>query len=333
MFTSSAPLSEKIRQNAATISLVSSIVVLGLKALAYYHSHSAAILSDALESVVNVLAAIVALGVIIYVSQPADREHPYGHGKMEYFSAAFEGGMIFFASLMILSEAIKYFYGENKPRDLEEGIAIVCFATTINLALGLYLRHVGRAQNSETLQASSAHVLSDCWSTGGVIVGLFIVKWTGIYWLDPLMAVLVALNLGYEGFRIVKKSLNALIDGMDTEALQNLSEAIKANQTEGVIDIHHVRSIRSGRFHHIDAHIVVPEFWDVKIVHAMTHEFEGQVVKTYKYDGEFAFHVDPCGQNFCRSCRVSPCHIRKKDFEFNPDFSVEHLIDGPRYTV
>lgn len=333
MSTNSATISEKIRQQAALISLISSIVVLALKALAYYHTQSAAILSDALESVVNLLAALVALGVIIYASQPADREHPYGHGKMEYFSSAFEGGMIFFAALMILNEVVQYFFGENQPRELNQGIMIIFAATVVNLALGLYLRYVGRTQNSEALQASSAHVLSDCWTTAGVILGLFLVKWTGLNWLDPLVAVLVAINLGFEGIRIVKKALNALIDGMDTEALQNLSEAIKANQTDGVIDIHHVRSIRSGKFHHIDAHVVVPEFWDVKAVHAMTHDFEGQVVKSYKYDGEFAFHVDPCGQRFCRSCRVSPCHIRKKEFEFNPDFSVEHLIDGPRYTV
>lgn len=325
--------SEKIRLRAAYLSLFASVLVLALKAFAYYQTHSAAILSDALESVVNVAGAMVALWVIHYVSQPADREHPYGHGKMEYFSSAFEGGMVFFASIMILIEVSKYFYQDYQTRELEQGIVIIVLASVVNVCLGLYLRYVGNSENSEALKASSAHVISDCWTTAGVVFGLFLVKWTGIKWLDLAVAIIVALHLGYEGFRIVRRSINALIDGMDTEALQNLSEAINANRLDGVIDIHHVRSIRSGKFHHIDAHVVVPEFWDVKKVHELTHDFEAKVVKAYKYDGEFAFHVDPCGQRFCSSCRVVDCKVRKKEFQFNPHFSVEHLIDGPKYTV
>jgi len=324
--------SDKVRLRAAIISLLVSLVVLGIKTLAYFQTYSTAILSDALESIVNVVAAIVALFVVFYVSQPADREHPYGHGKLEYFSSAFEGGMIFFAAIMVIHETLKSFWAGIPLKNIEQGIAFIVLANLLNLILGFYLKRVGRKENSEALKASGAHVLSDTWTTAGVIVGLFIVKWTGWLWADPLIAGAVAVHLAYEGYKIVVRSINGLIDGIDHDDLKHLANSINKNRTEGVIDIHRVRAIRSGKFHHIDAHIVVPMFWDVKKVHDITHEFEQKVVNSYRYDGEFAFHVDPCNQRYCQICRVQNCHLRLKEFEKEKSFSVEHLIEGAHYS-
>ncbi len=319
----------KARNFAATISVVASSAIFGLKIWAYKETHSAAVLSDALESIVNVVASVVALFVVRFASQPADSEHPYGHGKAEYFSSAFEGGMIFFAALLIGYESVKALFFGEELHQLEFGLVIVGAAALINLILGLYLKKVGIKHNSEALKASGAHVLSDVWTTGGVMVGLGLVMLTGIRWLDPLMAILVALQLCYSGFKIVKESIDALIDATDDDALKKLVDSFQKNRMLGVIDIHHLRVIRSGHFHHVDAHIVVPEFWNVADTHNMTHDFEKLVVQDYHADGEIAFHIDPCKQGYCSVCDVLDCPIRVSEFKQRKEFKVENLTAGP----
>lgn len=319
---------EKARRQAAIASLIVSMLVLSLKAAAYVKSGSSAVLSDALESIVNVLTACVALFVIHFAAQPADTDHPYGHGKAEYFSAAFEGGLIFFAAVAILLESARSLWFGVHLRDIGEGIVLTSLATVLNFTAALYLRWVGRRQKSEALQASSAHLLSDVKTTVGVVLGLFLVHATGFTWVDPLIAVVVALWLAYEGYTIARRSVGALIDELDEAGLTVLAESIRRHRRTGVIDIHLMRSIRSGSFHHIDAHLVVPEFWDVLRAHETAHGFEKSVMQDYPFDAEFAFHLDPCRAKFCPICSVEPCPIRKKPFVAPPEFAVKDLL-GP----
>lgn len=314
------------RRRAAWISLVASVLLLGLKGGAAWITGSTAVLSDALESIVNVVTAAVALGVIRFASEPADREHPYGHGKAEFVSAAFEGGLIVFAAIAISLEAFRSLWQGAELRELDLGLALVAAAAAANLVLGLYLRRVSRRANSETLAASSAHVLSDVKTTAGVLLALFLVRITGWTWIDPVLAVIVAGMLAWEGVRIVRRSFSGLIDATDVDSLEVLAQAIRQHRRPGVIEIHHLRAIRSGSFHHIDAHLVVPEFWDVVGVHDMTEDFERKVVADYPYDGEIAFHADPCRRKFCRVCDVAHCPVRQAPFEKLVDFNVANMI-------
>ncbi|MFV3407417.1 cation diffusion facilitator family transporter [Bdellovibrio bacteriovorus] len=329
---SSISSADKIRNRAAWISAIASVVIFTMKVVAYRLTSSTAVLSDALESIVNVIAAIVALFVIRFAAQPADEDHPYGHGKAEYFSSAFEGGMIFFAAIMIIAEAAKALIYHEPTQKLEMGLLIVGGAALVNLALGLYLKRVGTTHQSDALKASGAHVLSDVLTTAGVMVGLGLVLLTGIQWLDPVIAMLVGLQLAYSGFKIVRESLGGLMDQQDMASLELLASALEKNRVPGVINIHHLRVIRSGRFHHVDAHMVVPEYWDVSQVHAMTSDYEAAVVKDYEFDGELAFHVDPCKKSYCDSCEVPQCPIRLQPFRHRPDFSVKSLTDDPAPT-
>lgn len=322
----------KARKKAAFISFLTSFVVLGLKVYAFQQTKSTAILSDALESIVNVLTALIAVFVIGYSSQPADEDHPYGHGKSEFFSAAFEGGMIFFAALVIFAESIKALTGHGEIKAIDTGIFYIAVATGVNLTVGLYLRRVGRREKSETLIASGAHLFSDVITTVGVILGLLIVKATGWTMADALIAFGVGLHLMYEGYKIVLTSVAGLVDAIDVKSLEILSKLIGEQRTEGIINIHNVRAIRSGSFHHIDAHLVVPEYWHVSKAHELTHHLEQAVVELYPYDGEFAFHLDPCKRSFCRQCDVSDCPIRAAKFEQLYSFSVTNLIQGPQIT-
>lgn len=323
----SAP--DKIRNRAAWISALASILIFSIKAIAYKITGSAAILSDALESVVNVIAAGVALGVIRFASQPADEDHPYGHGKAEYFSSAFEGGMIFFAALMIIWQSAKALLSGEPPHQLESGMIVVAVAAILNLFLGLYLKKIGNKYRSEALRASGAHVLSDVWTTAGVILGLGLVLVTKLQWLDPLIAIAVGLQLAFSGYKIVREAMSGLMDEQDEGVINDLAQSLERNRLEGIIDIHKLRVIRAGRFHHVDAHLVVPEYWDVAQVHSLSDDFESAVVSDYEFDGELAFHIDPCKKSYCSRCEVRQCPIRLQPFENRTPFTVKSLTDGP----
>lgn len=316
---------------AGLISLVVSVALLTLKLFAYKLTGSTSVLSDALESIVNVVAAALALWVLHYVTQPADREHPYGHGKMEYFSAAFEGGLIFFAALLVFVEGIKGLLSPRVPRELEMGLLVVGIAAIFNLILGLYLRQIGKKNNSSALKASSAHVLSDVWTTVGVLIGLALVKLSGWLWVDPFVTLLIALQLGWTGANIVRKAAGSLLDEQDEKLMVEFCKTLNKCRTEGLINVHNLRMIQSGSFQHIDAHIVIPEFWDISKGHEETHEFEKKLIQTYPFDGEIAFHIDPCQRKYCRNCDLKDCKIRVKPFENLIISTPESIRQGPVY--
>lgn len=323
----SAPI--QLQKKASAISLFVSVFILIIKSMAYYYSHSAAILSDALESIVNVSAALVALIVIHISTQPKDRNHPYGHGKIEFFSAAFEGGFIFFASITILLESIKAFINPNSLRDLQSGILLVFISSVLNLFLGLYLKKVGNQLHSETLKASSAHIMADVWTTIGVLIGSALVLLTKWNWLDPFIGILVSLHLGYTGSKIIRNSFAGLMDEVDPFSLEQLAKALNSCDKNGFIDMHELKILRSGAFHHIDAHLVIPEFWNISEAHSWTEELAQEIVAIYPHDGEFAFHLDPCRRSYCEICNVKNCPVRIKAFKNKKVFTAELIAGQP----
>lgn len=314
------------RKWAAVISMLVSVALFIVKFWAYNLTNSEAVLSDALESIVNIAASLLALIVVFVASLPADENHPYGHGKVEFFSAAFEGGLITFAAGLIIFNAVESFFRGPELRQLNLGIGIVAGAGFINLALGLFLKSVGRNKQSEALVASGEHVVSDFYTSVVVVVGLLLCQWTEYLWLDPLLATLVGLHLGNVGFRLVQKSFGGLMDAEDKELLTQLTQHFSNWRKPGIIQIHHTRIIRSGRYHHIDAHVVVPEFWDIAKAHNETNRFAQNVISDYTYDGEFHFHIDPCRQAYCRICDLTNCEIRKEAFVDKPVLSLDNIV-------
>ena len=212
----------RVRLRAGLISLAVSVVLLGAKYVAYRLTGSTAILSDALESIVNVVAAVFALGGLLFAGRPADRNHPYGHGKIEFFSAAFEGGLIAFAAVLIIYEVVLSLLRGVEVRQLEAGLGIVLGAGLVNLLLGVFLVRTGRRHSSLTLVADGQHVLSDFWTSIGIVAGLVLVRVTGLAWLDPVVAALVALNLMWTGARLVRQAAGGLLDEEDTALLDRL---------------------------------------------------------------------------------------------------------------
>lgn len=291
------------------------IVLMILKFWAHNLTDSQAIFSDAVESIVNVVAAAVGIWVIWYSSKPADEDHPYGHGKIEYFSSAFEGGLITFASLMIVVEAVHSFARGESVHSLDVGLVLISGAALVNMLLGFYLKERGRRLGSVALVASGQHVLSDFWTSAGVVGGLLLAKLTGWVWLDPAMALAVGLLLGWSGFNLMRESISGLMDKEDPKLLESLVQVFSECFLPGIIQIHHVRVIRSGWYHHIDAHVVLPQFWEVDHVHKVMNEFEKKVIRQYAFGGEMNFHVDPCRRAYCKHCTLGNCSIREEAFQ------------------
>jgi cation diffusion facilitator family transporter len=316
----------RARVRAGLVSLVASGLILLAKFLAYRMTGSTAILSDALESIVNVVAAVFALGSIAFASQPADRNHPYGHGKIEFVSAAFEGGLIAFAALVIVYEVIRALIHGVEVRALDYGLLVVAAAGLANLALGWYLVGRGRALRSVALEADGQHVIADCWTSGGIVVGLLLVRFTGLTWLDPIIAALVALNLMWAGFRVVRHAFAGLLDEEDTPLLARLLAVLGNYMGQGVIRVHHLRAISAGRFHHVDAHLVVPEFWSVDQAHELAESLAERVMADLGVEGELVFHTDPCHRAYCSMCDLEDCLVRREPFRGRPPLTLEEAV-------
>jgi cation diffusion facilitator family transporter len=316
----------RVRLTAGLVSLGVGSVLLAAKYFAYELTGSTAILSDALESIVNVVAALFALGGLVFAGRPADRNHPYGHGKIEFFSAAFEGGMIAFAAVMIVYQAGHSLLHGVEVRELDSGLAITIAAGLANLALGAFLVRTGTRANSLTLVADGRHVLSDFWTSVGVVIGLVLVRLTDIPWFDPLVAAAVGVNLARTGLQLVRHAAGGLLDEEDTALVHRLLNALNASLVPGIIRIHNLRAIRSGRFSHIDAHLVVPEFWSVEAAHDAADRFEREVITACGIEGEIVFHTDPCRRAYCTQCDIPSCPIRVEAFRSRPALTVEEIV-------
>jgi len=317
----------RFRIRAGILSVVVSTVLLGAKFVAYRLTGSTAILSDALESIVNVVAATFAVFSLHLAATPADRNHPYGHGKIEFFSATFEGGLIAFAAVLIIYQAISALVQGVEVRQLDVGLAITAGAGLVNLLLGGFLVRTGRHHKSLTLVADGKHVLSDFWTTVGVIIGLALVWATAIAYFDPLVAVIVAINLGWTGIKLVRHAAGGLLDAEDEALVAQLVSVLNDTVEPGVIRVHQVRAIRSGHFNYIEAHLVMPEFWTVERAHDSADALEQRLLGAGQIDGAFVFHVDPCRRGLCDTCEIADCPIRVAPFRRRVPLTVEDVVE------
>ena len=322
----------RVRLRAGILSLVVSVILLGAKYQAYLMTGSTAILADALETIVNVVAALFALGSLVFAGHPADRNHPYGHGKIEFVSAAFEGGLIAFAAMVIVYEVCRSLIAGPSVRSLGMGSLIIFATGLVNLALGWYLVRTGRRYQSLILVADGQHVLADFVTSAGIVVGLGLVSLTGIVWLDPVVAFVVALSLMWTGFRLVRHAAAGLLDEEDPALLTRVLSGLQSCVGHGVIRVHQLRAIRSGRFHHVEAHLVVPEFWSVERAHDIAEDVAARVIRDLGVEGEIAFHTDPCHRIYCAVCDLEDCPIRREPFRKVTPLTLEEAVqpDVPR---
>lgn len=273
-----------------------------------------ALKSDAIESIVNIVGAIFALGAITFADKPADRDHPYGHGKIEHFSAAFEGGLISLAAAIIIFESIRTLIEGHQIQELSTGLIINLGAGLCNGILGLFLIRNGKKLKSKAMEADGHHIISDFYTTLGIGVGLLVVKFTGIVWLDPIISLITGGLLGFTGFRLVQESSAALLDTEDPVLVEKIVGIINKLKTPDIITVHELRTMRTGRHAHVDIHIVVPDFFQTTHSHDLVEDFGKKILAEGNIDGECHLHIDPCHMNFCKNCSYEPCPIRKAEF-------------------
>ena len=285
----------KTRMTAICISMLVSIVLMAAKFYTFHLTNSSAVLSDALESIINVVAAAFAVVSIWMAAQPPDSDHPYGHGKIEYFSAGFEGALIIFAAIGIFKTGISHLLMPKPLANLEAGLAILVAASTINLLLGIGLVRVGKKVQSLTLIADGKHVLTDVYTSVGVVAGLILVQWTGWLWLDGGIACLVGVNILLTGTRLVRQSFSALMDASDPQLLGEISRLIEKHRQCVWINIHQLRAWRSGNFVHIDLHLVLPRDHLLDDAHTQAKALEQLLIDHFEGNAGVLVHMDPCG--------------------------------------
>ena len=301
------------RFRAMTLALVVGGLLMAVKFVAFFITDSAAILSDALESIINVVASGFVLYSIYLSHQPPDKTHPYGHGKIEYFAVGFEGALIILAAGAILYKAIPAFFQVRMLSKLDFGIILVLGTSAVNLAVGLFLIHTGRRTRSAPVEADGKHLITDVFTSVGVVIGLVLVKVTGLNWWDPLAACVVAVNIVITGWHLVKQSFGRLMDEADPELLGRIVEILNEHRHPDWIDIHQLRTRHYGNNVHVDFHLVVPRSLGLLEAHVEAKEIEEKILSSLVEVEEVIVHVDPCEDPLCEWCMRDKCQDRSKD--------------------
>ncbi len=297
----------------AILSLCLGAGLMTTKLFAYYVTNSAAIFSDAIENVVNVLSSAFALYAVLLAHRPADQEHPYGHGKVEFLSAAFEGGMILLATILIVVQSGQSLIAGKDPQSLGLGIGITAASTILCAGLGILIRQRGIAGGSMTLEADGVHLLSDAVTGAVVMIALILVRITHISALDPVAALAVSVWIACQAAALVRRAAAGLMDEQDAADADLLKRVLDAHvgpaATEPrICSYHKLRHRHSGRMHWVDFHIQVPAGWAVEQGHRVATSIEMEIERSLKQSSATA-HVEPCKQAACKICQTDELSV------------------------
>lgn len=321
-------MSNKTIKLVSSLTILISIGVLAIKLYAYFLTGSVALLSDALESIINVLTSLFAFFIIQLAQAPADEDHPYGHGKFQYLSVIFEGGLIALAGTLIFYQAFKSLIIGNSLQEVNSGLSLATLSLVMNGGWGFYLFFIGK-KNSPVLKASGLHLLTDVLSTLGAMFGLVLFKQFGWSWIDPTMAILIGLSLAWAGIKLIKQSIDVLLDRANPQLLALVTQQFNQLREAPMIDIHLAKMIETGSFLHLDAHLVTPRFWTIEEAHQWVHDFEQHFFSTLNKKGELHFHLDPCQTYHCSHCKIDSCPIRSSAYTHHIPFTIQSLTSTP----
>ncbi|RAJ06985.1 cation diffusion facilitator family transporter [Chitinophaga skermanii] len=314
------------------ISLIVSFVLTGAKFGAYFVTHSVAILSDALESIINVVAGAFACYSIYLSSKPKDENHPYGHGKVEFFSIGFEGAMIFIAGCLILVKAISYFFSPHELHKVDSGIYIIAFTSVVNYVLGKYLVNQGKKIPSITLTGNGHHILTDAYSSIGLIVALLLIQFTGYTIIDPIASIIMAILILTKGYQLMRRSISGLMDETDMQVVDKIIALFSANRSPRMIDVHNMRVQQYGNNYHIDCHITMPYYLSLAETHDEISRLEKLVnEQLFSGEAEFFIHMDPCTPNGCEHCLVEACPVRQHPFERRIEWDRNNVLPNAKH--
>lgn len=298
------PQSPTERRRAATWSLAIACLVFIVKLTGYLTTHSTAILSDALESLVNIAAAMLLIFGMRVSDKPPDDEHPFGHGKADFLVSSFEGGAIVVAGILIISEAASNWFAGRGPHDLGLGLLIVAVAAAINGGLGYYLLSVSRRTGSLPLEADARHVLTDVWTSIGVFAGLLLTYLTGKIWIDSVVAIIFALLILRTGWKLLHQAILGMMDTADPAIVAQIEAILKSPPSTRICSYHKLRHRLSGGFHNVDFHLQFPRQISVEEAHAIGTEVEKQIAALLGHASVLA-HIEPCENPNCPKCKTT----------------------------
>ncbi|MBN8671869.1 MAG: cation transporter [Chitinophagales bacterium] len=306
------------------IAILSVVLFLG-KLWAWYLTHSVTVLTDALESTVNVIAGFIGLYSIILSAKPRDIDHPYGHGKAEFISSAVEGSLIFIAGLMIIYEAIDQLIHPKPLHKLDVGIYIVAATGILNFFIGTYAVAQGKKMRSLILESAGKHLRVDAYSTFAIVAGLALIMFTKVQWLDSAVAMLIAIIILVTGYKLVRRSLSGIMDETDMQLLNDVIAYLQTNRRAQWIDLHNLRVMQYGDVMHLDAHMTLPWFYTVKDADAEIHVLEEMIKQHFDNKVEVFVHIDACQPYQCKLCAVADCLHRQAPFIAQHEWNRENV--------
>lgn len=323
------------QQNLRLQKLITALAILLflVKTVAWYLTQSVAILTDALESIVNVFAGLIGVYSLYVSAKPRDMDHPYGHGKAEFLSAAVEGTFISVAGLIIIYEGVNNLIHPHTVKQLDAGIILVAITALINYAAGFICIRTGRKNNSLALIASGKHLQTDTYSTLGIIVGLFLLYIFKFAWIDSAVAILFAFIIMFTGYKIVRSSIAGIMDEADESLIRKMVSMLNANRKENWVDLHNLRIIKYGGTLHLDCHLTVPWYLNVHEAHREIDALSALVKKEFDQSIELFVHSDGCLDFSCRICNKQNCSARKQDFEQRIEWTVDNISSNIKHQL
>ncbi len=306
---------------------------MGVKIIAYLNTKSNIVLSDALESTVNIVAGAIALYSLAITFKPRDREHPYGHGKIEFITSELEGGMIVLSAMIIIWKGIEDLFSPNELTKIDLGIWLIGAAGLTNLILGVWMEAVGKKHKSIILEADGTHLKTDGLTSFFLIAGLFLIYLTKLNVIDNILAIVIGLYLVYAGTRLLRRSLSGIMDESDEGIMEVVVGHFKAIRTPVLIDVHNLRIIRYGSKLHVDCHITLPFYFTLNEAHHEMDRIEKSVSEIHGERVEFFIHADPCIEKSCQICSLHECTVRRQAFQKTLSWSSDILMPNQKHSL
>lgn len=310
---------------------VTGLLLLIIKFAAYFHTGSVAILTDALESIVNVVAGFISLYSLHLSAKPRDSDHPYGHGKAEFISAGIEGALIIVAGVFIIIEAANKILHPSALHQLDLGILLIGICGAVNFIAGKIALRTGRQYRSLAISATGSHLISDALSTLGLLAGLLLMFYTKLPWLDSAVALVFALIIMTTGIRIIRSSVAGIMDEADTELLQQLVTLLNKERRSEWIDLHNLRVIKYGSGLHVDCHLTLPWYYNLHEAHKELDQLTAIVKNEFGGSLEFFVHTDGCLPFSCRICTLDQCSVRQHPFGKKIEWTVDNIFENKKH--
>lgn len=314
--------------------LLLALLLLGIKFGAFFLTNSNAILTDALESIINFLTGGVALYSVYLAAKPKDQDHPYGHGKIEFISSGLEGTLIMVAGVAIIVKSVYNLLYPQPIQQMDVGIVLTLVAGLANYLAGRYLVRRGTQHHSLTIIANGKHLLSDAYSSLGLVLGLGCIYFTQLLWLDSVVAIIFGSFITYTGYGIVRNSISGVMDEADHQLMERIIVVLNQQRRENWIDLHNLRVIKYGSQLHIDGHLTLPWYFNLQESHKEVEMLQEMISQEMGDVVELFVHLDPClPPNSCRLCTKKDCHVREHDFVARVEWTLANVSDNQKHVL